>query len=388
MKWSFLNNWRSLRATFRGGWQYLLGKRRERWLGSSRLLFRLRVMMLLRTPRALKHLQRLPRVRLWVDREAFSRIRALIQRARHTVIIQMYIWKDDALGRSMAELLVEVADRGVRVFVTKEAVGDFFEGGQDFLGTREHRDDSVWKRFWNHPLIRITHATYNDHAKVYIIDERVILLTGMNIGDEYDGPWHDYLVEIHGTSFVHQYLSGEGGGETNESVRLVMNGGQSGGIRAAVSQLLRSAERSIVLEQSYLSDSAVLQTLIERSREGVDVTVIIPSGIDLHHYSNMQSVSLLLNKGSPRHLRVFLYPGIVHGKIILVDRFRAFLGSANLISSSLDEVGEANVLLQGRRLGAVKRLREVLRQDLLKSSSLQSPFVLAWFERWLAWVKL
>ena len=102
----------------------------------------------------------------------------------------------------------------------------------------------------------------------------------------------------------------------------------------------------------------------------------------------MQVIGRLLFEGDRKNLKVFLYRGMSHGKIILVDRERAFIGSANLMKSSLDDMGEVNVLLDGSRNGAVKKLRDVLRNDVLRSRPFTRLPAFSWIWRWLTWVKL
>lgn len=347
----------------------------------------MRVEVMLRSRRPITGISRFRRAKLWVDREAFDRARTLLRRARHTVLIQMFIWKDDVLGRSMAELLVEIADRGVRVEIHKEAVGDMFEFHRDFLGTQNHRD-GVWRRFWNHPRIQILHETRDDHAKVFIIDDRILLLTGMNIADEYHEQWHDYMVELRGRPFVEQYLSDGDLPTPPEEARLVMNTGRRKDIRTTVMALLAGARRSIVVEHCYLSDHAVLRLLARRSREGIDVVIIFPGQADVHHYSNMQSVSQLLAEADLQRMSLFRYPGMFHGKILLIDRERAFVGSANLVTSSLDHMGEVNVLLEGRSHPAVRKLRGILRQDIARSTAISRSPRWRWLWKWLTWLQL
>lgn len=387
MRWPPLLTRRGFRAALRGGLQYVFGRRGQRRVHGWRLFYRLRVQVMLRSPRPITGISSFPGVSLWVDREAFPRIKKLIRRARHTVLIQMFIWKDDVLGREMAELLVEVADRGVEVDISKEAVGDLFEFHRDFLGTRNDKG-AVWKRFWNHPRIRIHYATNNDHAKVFIIDDRIFLLTGMNIADEYHDEWHDYLVELQGHRFVEHYLTNGDHAGTGTDARLVMNTEQRKEIRSVVMDLLQSAKRSIVVEHCYFSDPAVLELLIRRSHEQVSVVLILPSETDFHHYANMETVARLRKEANPKRMHIFLYPRMMHGKIILVDRERAFVGSANLMTTSLDEMGEVNVLLHGRSHGAIHKLREVLRKDILLSTPFAGPFRYHWLWRWLTWLQL
>ncbi len=372
---------------WRGATRYLFGKRGQRKVFGFRQYYRMRMMMSLFSRHAAQATAAMPRARLWVDREVFPRIIELMRRARHTVIIQMFIWKDDSLGRRMAELCVELADRGVKIFVHKEAVGDVFELERDFLSTRE-RKTGVWHRFWKHPGIRIYHATHNDHSKVIVIDDRLILVSGMNIADEYDTSWHDYMVELRSAAAVERYVSRGEIAQPHGPVKIVMNTENRKEMRKTVMRLLHSAREGIVLEQCYFSDTAVVDTLIRRSKEGVEVTVIFPEVIDVHHHSNMQTVGRLLSEGASSHVRVFVYPGVIHAKAILIDRECMFLGSANFVAQSLDEIGETDVLIEGRYSTAVTRLRDILRADILKSRPLKGPPAFLWVSRMLAWLKL
>ncbi|MBI3332293.1 phosphatidylserine/phosphatidylglycerophosphate/cardiolipin synthase family protein [Candidatus Peregrinibacteria bacterium] len=380
---------RSLRTILRGTLRYLWGKRGERRVKGWRMLYRLRVEALLRVEEPFQSLTRHAEVRLWVDgEEAFARLEKLFSRARHTIVIQMFIWKDDAVGRRIAAVLVEAADRGVMIHIAKEAVGDFFEVTGDFITTK-HEKDRIWQRFWNHPRIKITHSAQHDHAKVYVIDDHTLLLTGMNIAQEYL-EWHDYMVELRGTRFVAQYLTdGEfpvarKSAPRSEPVQLIMNTPMRKEIRPAVMQLLQSARRSILIEQCYFSDPAVVSLLSQRSRHGVRIIIVLPETPDLHRNANYQAIGNLLASAAPGSVRVFLYPGIVHGKVILVDRKKMLLGSANLITSSLDEMGEVCVLVEGRYRMALLKLREVLRRDIFKSKPMTSPPQLRWIGKWLA----
>ncbi len=387
LDWRRFLDRRAIRSALRGGLTYIFGKRGQRRVHGWRLFYKMRVEVMLRSPRPIRGISRFPVAKLWVDQEAFPRIKKLLRRARHTVVIQMFIWKDDRLGREIAELLTELADRGVAVSVSKEAVGDVFELQQDFLGTKHHADP-VWKRFWNHPNIRILHETRNDHAKIFIIDDRILLLTGMNIADEYHDDWHDYLVELRSRHFVEQYLSSGEVVAALPDVQLIMNTDRQKAIRPVVMQMIAEARQSIVVEQCYFSDPAVLRALIDRSHEGVRVLVILPARPDIHHFTNMESIAKLVSEGDRRHLSVFLYPRILHGKILLVDRERAFLGSANMMTSSLDDMGEVNVLITGKNTTVMRKLRDVLREDILQSTPVSRPPRFIWLWRWLTWLKL
>lgn len=378
---------RNYRRILRGTLRYLFGKRGQRLIAGLQLFYELRIQILLRTGDPIGRLARGNEVRVWVDGpDSFRRLERLLRRAKYSIVIQMFIWKDDSTGRRMAGVLLDAADRGVQVDITKEAVGDFFELDGDFLSTKDS-DIPLWKAFWNHPRIRIAYATNNDHAKVYVIDGQILLLTGMNIADEYRYTLHDYMVELRGASYVSQFLTRGSYTVKQDHVVLVMNTDDRKDIRSALDQLLLSAKESVVVEHCYLSDPAITDQLIALSHRGVRLTIIVPSHIDLHYHANMNTIGRLLAEGDSACMRILLYPRIFHAKIILVDFKTAFVGSANLMKRSIDEMGEVNVLIRGKQR-AIWTLREALRQDALKSRALSASPSFLWMSRWLAWLGL
>ncbi len=378
---------RSFWSFVRGLMRYTFGRERHRKVHGWQLLYRLRVEVLLQSDATISRIEEYFTTRVWIDQEAFPRIRKLIRRARHTVVIQMFIWKDDNLGRSMAATLLEAADRGVKVDITKETVGDLFELQSDFLATKD-LDTPLWKRFWSHPNIRITHGQNNDHAKVYIIDDEILLLTGMNIADEYHESWHDYLVELRGRSFVEEYLSHGEIRRPQSAVRLVMNHGERRDIRSTIMQMLLRARESIVVEHPYLTDPEVVELLTKRSKEGIRITIVLPENSNHLYYVNRQSIAKIMAEGTASNVEVYFFPRMIHGKLILVDRMWACLGSANLLTSSLDTMGEVNVLLYGKTQRSIVKLRDMLRADVLVSEPMTGSAHMPWLWRVMAWLRL
>ena len=366
--------------------RYLFGRRGQRRVAGLRLFYRLRTLVILHSADPIGRLTRVPEIRLWVDGvAAFARLEKLIRRARHSIVIQMFIWKDDDTGRMVARRLLEAADRGIHIDITKDSVGDIFELRGDFVGTK-NSIHPLWKRFWSHPNIHITYGTQRDHAKVYVIDDQTLLLTGMNIADEYHYDWHDYMVEIRGQAFVEQYLTRQSA-PARAQVRLVVNTEESCEMRSVLLSLLREARQSVVAEHCYLSDPEVIEECIRLSHRGVHVTFILPERLDFHHHANMLAVGRLLAEADRSFMRILLYPGMIHAKIVLIDSQKAFLGSANLMRSSLDDMGEVNVLIQSRTR-ALHRLQETLRADILRSRAISSTPPFLWVSRWLAWLGL
>ena len=67
-------------------------------------------------------------------KEAFNKIFASIDSAESSVYIQTFIWKDDSTGQTVVAKLKAAADRGVRVTVSKDMLGKFFEIGDMIQG--------------------------------------------------------------------------------------------------------------------------------------------------------------------------------------------------------------------------------------------------------------
>lgn len=378
---------RHVRTIIRFLMRYLFGREGQRLVQGLRLFYRVRIEVVLQSEHMGRMTQR-ANVRVWVDGvEAFPRLERLLRRARHSIIIQMFIWKDDSTGQRMASVLLEAADRGVHVHITKEVVGDVFEFQQDFLGTQKSVLP-LWKRFWSHPNVHVTYAKHNDHTKVYVIDDHILALAGMNIADEYRYDWHDYMVELRGSDFVRAYLTREPMLRDRGGARLVMNSDAQKDIRPMIIRLLNDAQQSIVVEHCYLSDPEVVSALVRRSLDNVRVIVIVPERPDLHYHSNLQSIARLVSEGNRSSMQVLLFPGVVHGKIILIDRETAFVGSANLMRSSLDEMGEVNVLIRGASTMSMQKLRETLRNDVLRSRPISDVPYIWWTTRVLAWMGL
>lgn len=361
----------TLKAGLRGACAYLRNSPTTMHANVIRLLQKTKKRALKVAPQKLRSIIQQKRARVWVDGEkAFRRIRLLIDRANTSIIIRMFIWKDDRTGRTIRDSLLRVADRGVQISITKEASGDFFETHQSFLDTRKSRD-ARWVRFWHHKNISVDHRAIRDHSKVFIIDKNIVLLTGMNIAEEYEYRWHDYLIELRGGTFVRELVDNTMRPRIQGNARLVVNLDGHMNVRSHVTQMIKKAKRSIIVEQCYFHDTSITKELIQKSKEGVRITIIIPKRADIGHHGNLETVEQLLSGGDRKNIRILVYPRMFHGKLIIVDKYTAFTGSANLNTLSLDRTGEVCVELRGRS-SALRRLRRSLRKKIRRSRPMPS----------------
>ena len=120
----------------------------------------------------------------------------LIDRARHSVDLQVYQFKGDASGRRLLAALREAAGRGVRVRVL---VDDLYNVGNDPLLAAFVAHEGVEVRYFNpflygrqHVWTRLAMSWFNFdrlhrrmHNKLLVVDGAFAIAGGRNIADEY-----------------------------------------------------------------------------------------------------------------------------------------------------------------------------------------------------------
>jgi cardiolipin synthase A/B len=139
--------------------------------------------------------------------EFFNALIERIDAAQHDVVLETYIFCDDAAGQDISAALLRAAGRGVRVRVITDGVGT-----------------ARLKMFEQWPLAGIDHRIYNPHLfgrfgfsrthrKLAVIDDQYAYCGGINIVDDYENngetlPYRrwDFAVELSGpvVADVHQ----------------------------------------------------------------------------------------------------------------------------------------------------------------------------------------
>lgn len=153
---------------------------------------------------------------------------ALVDSARHTVDLQYYVWFGDKVGQLLMARTIAAADRGVRVRI-------LFDDLNTLLHDMSHIElrDAVLAGISRHPNIEIRvfnawrsrgligrifesvgefeRLNRRMHNKQMIVDNRVAVIGGRNIGDEYFGlnPEFNFLdLDVLGVGPVAREASG------------------------------------------------------------------------------------------------------------------------------------------------------------------------------------
>ena len=317
-------------------------------------------------------------------RAAFEEILRRIGSAREAVHVQTFIWRDDGIGRRVAETLVAAGERGVEVTARKDALGTFFELGDIIAGRPSPAFTRAGLRGRRNVHVTVDPIAANDHSKYYIFDHAVVIFGGMNIGDEYHTQWRDYMALITNLDWARAFEGAVLRGEPwpfDGPVFLAVNDRTKTQIAPALIEVMDAAREELLIEHAYVSYGPVLDAIARAANRGVRVALILPARPDTHHYANMAAVNRLL-AAAPANLSVWLYPGMTHAKVMLADRRYAVAGSANFTPRSMVTTREAALFVHGGPdepfLAALAANMEEARAA---SAPVTAPFSMGMYER-------
>jgi len=336
-----------------------------------------------------------------------------VNRASDEVLVNVYEFSSPALG----ELLIEAKVRGVdvRVLVEGGPVGGISPEEKALLWKMSERGIPV-----NAMVSRVKDpAPYRyDHAKYVVIDRQATLVTSENFkysgfplpGMSSNRGWGVYLedpaladyfstvylLDSHGKS-VTAYAGTPGNPEplpeekytvefgpgyfTGATVRPVIAPDTSN----EITDLINSAERSIEIEQAYITNETpdslnpYLSAAINASRRGVHVRVLL----DSYWYNiedekdNDEMVALINRIGSSEHIPLEARCADlqmnqikqIHNKGVIVDESRVLVSSINWNSNSPNFNREAGVIID--HPGVARYFLEVFEDDW--NPSIKSP---------------
>jgi cardiolipin synthase A/B len=338
---------------------------------------------------------------------AFPEMLAAIAAAEHQILLEMYWFGSDRIGRKFAAALAAAAERGVEVSIIFDAVGSVGASDEMFAGliragaeVIEFNPIAPWKQ-----RFRLSRLTRRDHRKILVVDGRVGFTGGINIADfwlsldEGGGGWRDDMVCIDGPAVaglrdcfarVWRRLRGRElgliGFPALPTAAFTSTPGNGQAVRVlgqhyfrtrheisrAYLYYLRSASARIFIANSYfVPDGRVLRALRLAARRGIDVRIIVPgqSDVDIVRHASRAVWGRLLRAG----VRIFEWDeSVLHTKSAVVDSSWSTTGTFNFDYLSLQMNLEVNVSVLDARFAATleasflddfARCREVLWAD-------------------------
>lgn len=329
--------------------------------------------------------------------EYFPAVFEAIERARHEVWIETFILCDDPVGRQLRERLMDAARRRVRCHLLLDGFGsselsDEFIGGLAELGVTIHFFDPV-KRYFGKSAKMFRRM----HRKLVVVDAEVAFCGGINFSQEQLRDFgqlskQDYSVRLRGPvvreidEFVRsipprRHRGGPAPKRTrhalglagNALVRFIVRDNHRNRTQIEKAYLagIRAARERVVIANAYFFPSyRVLRELRRAKRRNVEVALILQGKPDKSYvmYASRMVYGFLIKNG----ITVYEYcDRPLHGKVALVDREWATVGSSNLDPLSLSLNLEANVLI--RDCGFNEELMANLDRLMSESCSLVDP---------------
>src|SRR4030095_15758620 len=286
-----------------------------------------------------------------------------IQAARESVHFETFLWKEGALGRRVADALMERARAGVKVRVLLDAEGSKHAGK---AVVHEMRDAGCRVVFFHERRLRnIGVFNDRDHRKLVVIDGREAFVGGHCVVDHWlgnaeDGKHNgDISLHLHGpiVHSVQSAFSENWAGETGElfvgedvfptlepAGDILMHAvfakpeNSAPAVKVLHHTAICLARRRIWIQNPYfIPEPDAIEAFGQAVRRGVDVRVLMPSTSrsdnPIVQHAGHRNFEKLLKCG----VRLFEYPHtLLHQKIMTVDGVWSAVGSSNFDDRSFE----------------------------------------------------
>jgi CDP-diacylglycerol--glycerol-3-phosphate 3-phosphatidyltransferase/cardiolipin synthase len=294
-----------------------------------------------------------------------------IAAAKHTVLIEMYLFADNEFGQQLRGLLLERLAQGVQVYVLYDWLGCWREHYRGFFTPLQQAGAQV--RAWQAPGWRSGLSLLGrDHRKLIIVDGDTAFIGGLCISSHWQD-WRDTGLRLRGplladamTAFADSWaacgeplptLAANLEPAGNVSARLIAT-------TPSTAKLMRldlliagfARERLWLTDAYFMGTSAYLSALCNAAHDGVDVRLLVPRSSDIGWIATVSRTLYrpLLEAG----VRVFEWNGpMIHAKTAVADGRWARIGSTNLNISSWLANRELDVAIEDHSLAAQMETR-------------------------------
>jgi len=327
------------------------------------------------------------RVDLLIDaQQHFDAWLAAIRAARHRVLLENYIVRDDEVGRAFRDALAERARSGVQVAVIVDWLGCLGQSRSAFWKPLREAGGEV--RVFNPPQLgQALGWMSRDHRKQLVVDGTLGFLSGVCVSAKWLGdaarkvpPWRDTGLALRGpavleleAAFADSWIAAGGSHPIYAPVpehveaggvalRVIATQPATAGMYRLDQLIAAMARRTLWLTDAYFVGVApYVQALSAAARDGVDVRLLVPGTSDLPLVAGMSRAGYrpLLKAG----IRVFEWNGsMLHAKTAVADGQWARVGSSNLNLASWLNNREIDVAIEDA--GLASQLARQYEKDL------------------------
>lgn len=336
--------------------------------------------------------------------EYFPRVFEAIRRAREFVLLETFILFEDEVGNELHAVLLEAANRGVKVEMLLDGYGSN-DLSNDFITALT----SAGVRFVYYdprPLVlgMRTNIFRRLHRKIVVCDGDIAFVGGINYSAEHNSSYgaeakQDYAVEVKGpivddiTAYVQQALNSEQvtrrwwGGPSHRPAKNTRpgeaqilfvwrdNDEHRDDIEQHYIDMLRSAKKEVIIANAYFFPGyKLLREMRSAAQRGVSVKLIVQGEPDMPIVK--VGAELLYNYLVGGGVEIYEYiRRPLHAKIAVQDDYWSTVGSSNLDPLSLSLNLEANLIVHDRTFNEIVRskLNRLLQEDCKRVEESQLP---------------
>lgn len=316
-----------------------------------------------------------------------------IESAQSSIHMDYFILKNDEIGKKVIDALAKKAKQGVIVRVLFDHGSNIFSQYKAFRPIMDNGGEVL--SFFSNSLGHYLKANFRNHRKIVIIDGRIGYVGGINIGDEYMGlhkritPWRDTHMRVTGScvyslqirfmedwiyasrdevdfgDIVKYFMPIKPNKSGNTGIQMVSSGPDTNGeeIKRGFIKMISSAKKRILIQTPYfVPDDPLLEALQNAAMSGVDVKIQIPAIPDKRVVYKVTTsfIEDVIDYG----IKMYLYPGFLHAKMIAVDDAYCSLGTTNFDIRSFTLNFEINAFMYGQEI--TNKCAEIFNNDLKK----------------------
>ncbi len=321
---------------------------------------------------------------------AFTALIAALQRATRSIHMEYYIFRDDRVGCTIAEILRRKARAGIEVRIIYDAVGSWSLSRGTLRRLHEAGVETAPFEPLRFPWFT-PRATRRNHRKIVVTDGRIAFLGGINIAKYYldgdhTGRWRDEHLRLEGDAVAdlqrlfladwervrgqrldpERYIAPHAVA-LRQPVQLAWSDTDCSRQTLAdafAAAIVRARRRVRICSPYCLPPALLLDALRLAARSGVRVEAIVPERSETPVMGLVcdSFVEDLLDAGIVLHR---YRQGFLHAKILIVDDDLASVGTANLDYRSMRDNLEVTAFIRDR--ATIRELARSFDRDLAAS---------------------
>lgn len=272
--------------------------------------------------------------------------------AKTSIYIFSYIFASDIIGNEILSLLQVKINEGVKIILMYDSFGSR-KTDKHVFDVLKQKGATILEFFPPKLKIFQSKINYRNHQKIFIIDDNICYLGGMNIRDDHLGrdkklfPWKDAQIKFSGMAVNKvleiffkdlkltkknvnlEKIATNNNGNIDIQILSTTPVDPSAKIEDALILAINRAKRKIIIETPYLIlDEKFSTALISASLKGVQIKIIIPKLSDgfLVHNANLYYAKKLIEN----NIEIYNFKGFLHSKTVLIDDEFLSVGSSNL----------------------------------------------------------